>query len=39
MVHAGSFFNSSGLGGLARFFLGKMFQGKSLQHDEKNGAF
>jgi len=38
MVHAGSFFISSGFTGLAFFLLGEMFQGKSLQNDENHGA-
>ncbi len=39
MLHAGSFFNSGDLSGLAYLLLGKMLQGKGLHHDEKNGAF
>jgi hypothetical protein len=39
MVHAGSFSSSSGLGGVTHLLLGKMLQGKSLQYDEKDGAF
>jgi hypothetical protein len=39
MVHAGSFSSSSNSGGVAYLLLGKMLQGKSLQYDEKDGAF
>ncbi len=39
MVHAGSFYSFSGLGGFTHFLLGKMLEGKSLLHDEKDGAF
>ena len=38
ILRMGSFFISSGFTGLAFFFLGEMFQGKSLQNDENHGA-